>query len=77
MLQEHQRVVLAENLPAERLESGDVGTIVHVYRDGVAFEVEFLTLDGHTLTIVTVDSSQVRPVTSGDLTHARLIEQST
>lgn len=31
-------------MPAERLERGDVGTVVHVSADGQAFEVEFMTL---------------------------------
>ena len=45
--------------------------IVHVHRDGEAFEVEFLTLDGHTAALATVPSSQVRPVTGAVITHAR------
>src|SRR5437870_12813755 len=27
---------------------GHSGTVVHIYRDGLAYEVEFTTLDGHT-----------------------------
>jgi hypothetical protein len=30
---------------------GDVGTVVHVYADGKAFEVEFTTLDGKTAAV--------------------------
>jgi hypothetical protein len=33
-IKEHERVVLTTTLPSERLEAGDVGTVVHVYRDG-------------------------------------------
>ncbi len=43
---EHERVVLTRAVAGERLEAGDVGTVVHVYRDGLAYEVEFTTLDG-------------------------------
>ena len=46
MLGEHDRIVLTEDISAGRLKAGDVGTIVHVHRDGKAFEVEFLALDG-------------------------------
>ena len=46
MIKEHDRIVLTEPVPAEGLEVGDVGTVVHVYADGNAFEVEFTTLDG-------------------------------
>lgn len=44
MIKEHDRVVLTVPVSTERLEAGDVGTVVHVYRDGQAYEVEFLTL---------------------------------
>ncbi|MBI2149413.1 MAG: DUF4926 domain-containing protein, partial [Acidobacteria bacterium] len=48
MFKEHERVVLLSAITAEGLEPGDVGTIVHVYRNGQAYEVEFVSLDGHT-----------------------------
>ncbi|HYX28050.1 MAG TPA: DUF4926 domain-containing protein [Pyrinomonadaceae bacterium] len=46
MIKEHERVVLTKSVPAGGLEEGDVGTVVHVYKDDEAYEVEFLTLDG-------------------------------
>ena len=71
MITEHDRVVLTAPVPKERLEIGDVGTVVHVYQDGKAFEVEFIALDGHTAAVATVDASQVRPISSLEITHAR------
>jgi hypothetical protein len=56
---------------AEGLEEGDVGTVVHVYKDGEAFEVEFLTLDGRTAAVATLESSYVGPITARDITHTR------
>lgn len=70
MLEEHDRIVLTDDADPG-LKAGDVGTIVHVHRGGGAFDVEFLTLDGHTAALATVSSSQVRPVTGADITHAR------
>src|SRR5262245_61088027 len=58
MLKEHDRVVLLTDVPDERLEAGDVGAIVHVYRDGKAYEVEFVALDGHTTAVATLETSQ-------------------
>jgi len=49
MIKEHDIVVLRVPLPSERLEAGDVGTVVHIHKDGEAYEVEFLTLDGRAL----------------------------
>ena len=71
MLEEHDRVVLTDDAAHPGLEAGDVGTIVHVHRNGEAFEVEFPTLDGQTAALATVPSSQVRPATGADITHAR------
>lgn len=71
MIREHERIVLTSPIPSEGLEPGDVGTVVHVYGDGRAYEVEFVGLDGHTAAVVTVEVSQVRPVTHREITHAR------
>ncbi len=71
MLKEHDRVVLTAPLTKERLEIGDVGTVVHVYADREAYEVEFTTLDGQTAAVATVEASGVRPVTGNEVTHAR------
>ena len=73
-IREHDRVVLRSDLPAERLKAGDVGTVVHLYRDGLAYEVEFTTLDGDTAAVATVETSQVRPVHKREITHARELE---
>jgi hypothetical protein len=61
----------SEPVPAEGLEVGDVGTVVHDYVDRKAFEVEFTTLDGKTTAVATVEALAVRPVTSHEITHSR------
>jgi Domain of unknown function (DUF4926) len=71
MIKEHERVVLTVPVPEHGLEAGDVGTVVHLYEDGLAYEVEFVALDGHTAAVVTVETSQVRPVARDEITHAR------
>lgn len=71
MIKEHDRIVLTEPVPAEGLEGGDVGIVVHVYPDGQAFEVEFMTLDGNTAAVATVAAAAVRPVTANEITHSR------
>ena len=71
MFIEHERVALTVAMPDEGLEPGDVGTVVHVYRDGEAYEVEFVTLDGHPAAVVTLEASQVRPISRREITHAR------
>ncbi len=70
-IKEHERIVLTTPVSSAGLEAGDVGTVVHVYRDGKAFEVEFVALDGHTAAVVTLEANQVRPVKRREITHAR------
>jgi hypothetical protein len=69
MIKEHDRIVLTEPVPADGLEVGDVGTVVHVY--GNAYEVEFTTLDGKTAAVATVEATAARPVTGREITHSR------
>ena len=71
MIKEHQRVVLKSPVPDKGLEAGDVGTVIHVYRDGEAYEVEFVALDGHTVAVATLEGSELRPVSPREIPHAR------
>ncbi len=71
MIKEHDRVVLLKDVPEEGLRAGDVGTVVHIYRHGEAFEVEFMTLDGRTVAIVTLPASHMRAISNRDVTHVR------
>ncbi|WP_119072173.1 DUF4926 domain-containing protein [Aggregatilinea lenta] len=73
MIKEHDRIVLTVDLPDYQLRAGDVGTVVHIYRTGEAYEVEFFTLDGQTLDVVTVEAAQARPVRSTEVLHARAL----
>lgn len=71
MIKEHDTVVLVSAVPAEGLLPGDVGAVVHVYRDGQAYEVEFMTLEGKTAAVITLEASQVRAVGQREIAHAR------
>ena len=74
MIKEHDRIVLKTDLPADGLEAGDVGIVVHIYADGAAYKVEFTTLDGDTAAVVTVETDQARPVHKREITHARELQ---
>ena len=74
MIKEHDRIVLKAAIPAEGLEAGDVGSVVHLYRDGLAYEVEFTTLNGDTAAVVTVEAAHVRPVHKREITQARELQ---
>jgi hypothetical protein len=74
MIQELDSVVLATDLPEYGLERGDIGTVVLTHRDGEGYEVEFMTLDGETLAVVSLFASQVRPIGRREVAHARMVE---
>lgn len=71
MIQEHDCIVLTEDIPEEGLRAGDVGTVVHIHREAAGYEVEFMTLTGRTVAVVTVLPQQLRPVGPRDVTHVR------
>ncbi len=52
-------VELAHDLEAHGLRAGDWGTIVDVYNDGEAYEVEFLDPQGNTIDVVTLGNEDV------------------
>lgn len=70
-LRELDSVVLTEDLPEYGLKCGDLGTIVLVHRDGTGYEVEFVTLTGETIAMVSLSPSQLRPIASREIAHAR------
>lgn len=71
MIDELEHVVLNCDLPEHKLARGDIGTAVLVHNQGEGYEVEFMTLDGETVAVVTLDASQVRPVGHGEIAHVR------
>ena len=74
MIKEHDCIVLTTNLPDEGLEAGDIGTVVHIHKGGAGYEVEFMTLTGETVAIVTLLADQVRPLNRRDLAHTRELQ---
>jgi Domain of unknown function (DUF4926) len=71
MIDELDRVVLLHDLPGKKLKAGDVGTVVMVYKDGEAFEVEFMTLSGDTFALETLRPDELRLASDHEVAHAR------
>lgn len=71
MLNELDMVVLMHDLTGAGLKAGDVGTVVHVYGQGAAVEVEFASGDGSTVAVETLEASAVRRLNEGEILHAR------
>jgi hypothetical protein len=65
---------LTADLPKEGLKAGDVGTVIHIHKAGVAYEVEFMTFAGKTIAIATVEGSGLRAVSERDVSHVRELQ---
>jgi hypothetical protein len=50
-----------------------VGALVHKYQGGDVFEVEFARGDGTTITVVTVNAKDIRPILGGEIVHVRQV----
>jgi hypothetical protein len=71
MINELDPVVLTRNLPEHGLQAGDVGCVVMIHGASTGYEVEFVTLAGETVSVVTVPAEAVRPVRAKEIAHAR------
>ena len=71
MIEELDDVVLSCDLPEHGLSAGDIGTAVLVHRGAVGYEVEFTSLDGDTIAVISLMAKQVRPAQTGEIAHVR------
>lgn len=73
MIAELDGIILDCDLPEHKLARGDIGTVVMVHNQGEGYEVEFMTLDGETIAVITLDAAQVRSIGHGQIANAREI----
>lgn len=73
MIKELDRIILNKDIPVSNLKKGDIGTVVMIHNDGQGYEVEFITLDGQTITVETLSGSEVREIRKREIAHARVI----
>jgi Domain of unknown function (DUF4926) len=67
-----ETVIATVDLPNERVMSGDLGTIVHVYAaPHLAYEVEFVNPDGTTRALITLTPDQIRRLEPTDVITTR------
>ena len=75
MINELDTVVLTADIPDLNLKKGDMGTVVFVHKNHGGYEVEFMTLDGNTIGVATLQPSQVRMIQQMEIASARSIER--
>jgi len=76
-MKEHDLVVLTHGRPEHGLEAGDVGTVVHCYGDGEAYEVEFMSAAARTVAVLTLEKEELRELDEGEILHARRLPATT
>ncbi|MDV2990739.1 MAG: hypothetical protein N4J56_000393 [Chroococcidiopsis sp. SAG 2025] len=73
MIQELDRFILTTNILERNLEQGDLGTVVLVHRDRQGYEVEFMTLDGETVAVISLSNEQLRSIGRKEIAHVRVL----
>jgi hypothetical protein len=71
MIRELDTIVLVDDIEEHGLKRADVGAVVHCYRDGKTFEVEFVTGEGETVAVVTLAEKDIRPMRRREILHVR------
>jgi Domain of unknown function (DUF4926) len=73
MIEELEDIILTCDLPKYGLTRGDIGTVVLMHKQGKGYEVEFTTLDGESIAIVSLAANQVRPSKPREIAHVRVL----
>jgi hypothetical protein len=60
MIKKLDTIVLSRDLPEHGLTQGDIGAVIHCYKGGGSFEVEFIIRQGDTVAVVTLRREDVR-----------------
>lgn len=71
MIRELDTVVLTHDIEEYDLKRGDLGAVVHGFKDGAAFEVEFVTAEGTTIALLTLNRQDIRPLGGREILHVR------
>ncbi len=71
MIKELDLVALTVDLPMHGLVAGDIGTAVMVHGNGEGYEVEFMTSDGKTIAVLSLEADKVRSLSGHEVLHAR------
>lgn len=71
MIHELDTVVLSHDVKEHNLRRGDIGAVVHCYKNNTVFEVEFVTACGNTIDLLTLMQGDIRPIHNAEILHVR------
>lgn len=70
-IKELDTVVLERDQPTHGLKRGDIGAVVHIYNKGEAVEVEFVSVQGETVALLTLNLEDISPMRGHAILHMR------
>lgn len=76
MIEELETVVLTKDVPEHDLRAGDIGAVVLVHSSAERYEVEFVTLSGDTVAVITVSQDMIRRIQEDEIAHVRTVKAS-
>jgi hypothetical protein len=71
MIEELDRVALTKAVPEFGLVAGDIGCVMAVHQGGKGYTLEFVSLGGDSIGVVTLDAVDVRPLRGREIAHVR------
>lgn len=71
MIHELDTIVLTVDLLEHGLKKDDVGVVVSVHKNAAGYEVEFVTLGGETVGVISLTPAQIRSIGRRELPHVR------
>lgn len=71
MIHELDTVVLTHDVQEYALQKGDIGAVVHCYENGGFYEVEFISGEGNTIAVVTLNNKDIRLMRQREILHVR------
>jgi len=75
MIHELDTVVLVHDLEEHGFTQGDVGAVVHCCKDTMTFEVEFVTVEGVTIAVLTLSQQDIRLMHVREILHVRVLAE--
>ena len=71
IFKELEVIELTHDILKHNLKKGARGTVVEIYKNGEAYEIEFVNAEGKTVALLTLDSSEFRNIKKNDMLHVR------
>ena len=71
MFDEHSKVALSRDLPELGLKTGDIGWVVDVQGGGQGYAVEFLSFDGNTIGVASLEPDDIHQANGSAVPHER------